>query len=154
MSRESTQQSVRTSEHCEIAPSLARSPGRCSLDSLFQERERAGTRGGMFQPQPPPFSPFSSYGIASPIPPFPGFQPAAGVVDSGGPTTFRDPIFSPVASNNINANGHLPFNHNNSHGAQPYKMASNDMEAQEALARDFQPALEVCWSSKVRCDQG
>lgn len=112
----------------------------------------------MFQPQPTPFSPFSSYGIASgspiPIPgAFPGFQPAAGVVDNAGPTVFRDPIFSPVASNNINANGHLPFNpnhnHNNSHShpqphpAQPHNMAHNDMEAQEALARDFQPALEV-----------
>ncbi|KAE8440836.1 hypothetical protein EG329_006398 [Mollisiaceae sp. DMI_Dod_QoI] len=99
----------------------------------------------MFQPQPTPYSPFTPYGLTSPIPEFPGFQPAAGVVvvDSSGPTVFRDPIFSPVASNNINAGGALSFNnHNNSQAAPRLKMASNDMEAQEALARDFQPALE------------
>lgn len=104
-------------------------------------KERAGTRGGMFQPQPTPYSPFSSYGLTAPIPDFPGFQPA-GVVDNGGPTQFRDPIFSPVASNNVNAAAPLNFNHINSHGAPPIKMDSNDMEAQEAMARDFQPALE------------
>lgn len=95
----------------------------------------------MFQPQPTPYSPFSSYGLTAPIPEFPGFQPA-GVVDNGGPTQFRDPIFSPVASNNLNAAAPLSFNHNNSHGARRYKMDNNDMDAQEALARDFQPALE------------
>lgn len=82
----------------------------------------------------------------APIPPFPGFQPSPGVVvDNSGPTTFRDPIFSPVgaSSNNINAHSHLPFNHNNSHTVQQYKMSTSDLDAQEALARDFQPALEV-----------
>ena len=98
----------------------------------------------MFQPQPTPYSPFSSYGVGTSLPDaFPGFQPAGGalVVDSGGPTVFRETIFSPVASTNINA----PFNTSNL--SQPYKMQSNgvnDLEAQEALARDFQPALEVC----------
>lgn len=75
---------------------------------------------------------------------FSGFQPAGGalVVDSGGPTVFRDTIFSPVASSNINA---AAYNSNNL--SQPYKMQTSgvgDLEAQEALARDFQPALEVC----------
>ena len=104
----------------------------------------------MFQPQPTPYSSFSSYGVASALPDFPSFQPVASlvVVDSGSsggpPAVFRDPIFSPVASNHINAGAPLNFNHNsNSHGAQRFKMDSNDMDAQEALARDFQPALEV-----------
>jgi hypothetical protein len=93
----------------------------------------------MFQPQPTPFAPFSTYGVTSPIltSDFSAFQiqPTVGlVVDSGGPTAFRDPIFSPVASNNYN-------NSNNSHNY--IKMQSNDLDAQEALARDFQPSLEA-----------
>lgn len=101
----------------------------------------------MFQPQPTPYLPFSSYGVASPIPDFSGFQPTAGlVVDSGGgggggnsgPTVFRDPIFSPVAVAVATNNNFT--NNNTSHN---YKMAGSDLDAQEALARDFRPALEV-----------
>lgn len=100
----------------------------------------------MFQPQPTPYLPFSSYGVASPIPDFSGFQPTAGlVVDSGGgggggnsgPTVFRDPIFSPVAVAVATNNNFT--NNNTSHN---YKMAGSDLDAQEALARDFRPALE------------
>jgi hypothetical protein len=95
----------------------------------------------MFQPQPTPFSPFASYGVGSSIPTFAGFQPAVGelVVDSGGPTLFRNPIFSPVNPNaNASTNGAgLRFNAN-------YGKMENDLEAQEALAREFQPSLEVC----------
>jgi len=95
----------------------------------------------MFQPQPTPYLPFSSYGVASPIPDFSGFQPTAGlVVGTGGPTVFRDPIFSPPASNNFNNNN----NNNNNNPPHNYtKMGASDLDAQEALARDFQPALEV-----------
>ena len=105
----------------------------------------------MFQPQPTPYSPFSStpYGIgaASPAATFPGFQPsglagAGAGVDSGGSTMFRGPIFSPTP--NVNAGG-LNFA-NNSNLSRPYKMEGagmHDLETQEALARDFQPALEV-----------
>jgi hypothetical protein len=89
----------------------------------------------MFQPQATPYSPFASYGATPQS--FAGFPSAPSVVDSGGSTSFRDPIF---ASNNT-PRGSLPFNHNNSH--QYPKMEGSDMEAQEALARDFQPALEV-----------
>jgi hypothetical protein len=32
-------------------------------------------------------------------------------------------------------------------------MAAADLEAQEALARNFQPALEVCRTPKVKSDQ-
>jgi hypothetical protein len=57
----------------------------------------------------------------------------------------RDPVFSPVnqlpASSGVSVSGAaLAF------GGSSYnntKMAEHDMEAQEALARDFQPALEV-----------
>lgn len=103
----------------------------------------------MFQPQPTPYLPFSPYGVASPISDFSGFQPTAGlVVGSGsggggagaggnsGPAVFRDPIFSPVA---VATNNNFT-NNNTSHN---YKMAGSDLDAQEALARDFRPALEV-----------
>jgi len=103
----------------------------------------------MFQPQPTPYSPFSStpYGIgsASPASTFPGFQhQPSGLADSGGPTVFRDPIFSPTPNVNVNAAG-LNFANNNNL-TRPFKMEGagmHDLEAQEALARDFQPALEV-----------
>jgi hypothetical protein len=99
----------------------------------------------MFQPQPTPYSPFSSYGIAPPIPEFPPFQSASGlVVDSGGGAVFRGGVFSPVATNNRSAPGRLSFSAQQNNSAPQYKMAgNNDMEAQEALAREFQPALEV-----------
>ncbi|TVY87291.1 Ubiquitin thioesterase [Lachnellula willkommii] len=113
----------------------------------------------MFQPQPTPYSPFSStpYGIGlevgvgvdvgvvgatSPACAFPGFQPSAGAAagaDSGGPNVFRNPIFSPAA----NSRG-LNFANNNIL-SRSYKMEGagmHDLEAQEAMARDFQPALE------------
>jgi hypothetical protein len=100
----------------------------------------------MFQPQATPYMPFSSYGVASPIPDYSAFQPSAGlVVGSGGPTTvFRNPIFSPVAPTNFNTNS----NNNNTHTYNKMAMAGSDLDAQEALARDFQPALEV----RRKCD--
>jgi len=99
---------------------------------------------GMFQPQPTPYSPFSAYGINSPPSTFPGFQsqPSGLVVDSGGPAVFRDPVFTPAA--NVNA-GRLNFANNNNL-TRPYKMegaGTNDLEVQEALARDFRPDLQV-----------
>jgi hypothetical protein len=99
----------------------------------------------MFQPQPTPYSPFSSYGIAPPIPEFSPFQSASAlVVDSGG-AVFRGGVFSPVvASNNRSAPGRSSFSVHQNNSAPQYKMAgNNDMEAQEVLAREFQPVLEV-----------
>lgn len=95
----------------------------------------------MFQPQATQYSPFASYGMTAPIGEFPSFPPAN--LDNGGPTVFRDPpIFASTSSGNFttnNVNYNLPVQ---------TKMAnhgmSNEIEAQEALARDFQPALEVC----------
>jgi hypothetical protein len=95
----------------------------------------------MFQPQPTPYSPFSAYGLNSPASNFPGFQSQPSV-GSGGPTVFRDPIFSPA----VNVN-HARLNFaNNNNLTRSYKMegaGTSDLEAQEALARDFQPDLQV-----------
>jgi hypothetical protein len=103
----------------------------------------------MFQPQPTPFAPFASYGIGpslSSIPDFPAFQPVGGelIVDSGGPTLFRDPIFGPInpSANADVSGGALAF------GGTYNKMAADDLDAQEALAREFQPSLEVCFASR------
>jgi len=100
----------------------------------------------MFQPQATPFPTFASYGVGNPIVNFPGFQPATEgpvqVVDSGGPTTFRDTIFSPVNAN-ASANGDA-LGYNSAKLNQRFKMNTNDFEAQETLAREFRPALEVC----------
>jgi hypothetical protein len=152
------QQATAAEEESNTAKSLA-----CTAHSSTQHTappaqtalEKSRNEGGMFQPQPTPYSSFSSYGVASALPDFPSFQPAAGLVvdsgSSGGPPVFRDPIFSPVASS-VTADRTLNFHaHNNSTGQ--YKMAAADLEAQEALARNFQPALEVCGASKVKSDQ-
>ncbi|TVY30295.1 Ubiquitin thioesterase, partial [Lachnellula hyalina] len=132
------------------------------LNSSFCVHRRAAIKEkGMFQPQPTPYSPFSTtpYGIgmgvgvgaASPASAFPRFQPSdlrltgtgTGTctgADSGGPTVFRNPIFSPAAPNSRG----LTFANNNTL-SRSYKMEGaglHDLEAQEAMARDFQPALE------------
>ena len=135
--------------------------GRCFLRML-----------AMFQPQPTPFSSFAPYGVAlstatlvpssssssSSTGPYPAFQVGSGalVVDSGGPTFVRDPVFSRVGANvNVNAGAarasvsgaSLAFGatatYNNTTTGNHSKMAEHGLEAQEALARDFQPALEV-----------
>lgn len=97
----------------------------------------------MFQPQATPYSPFSVYGAAASLQDFAGFsQSSGGVVDSGGPSS----IYSPVAINPpLQATLNVDLDYNNHSGA-PHtyrRMSGHDMEAQEALARDFQPALEV-----------
>jgi hypothetical protein len=96
----------------------------------------------MFQPQATPFA-FNTYGVglSSPVADFPAttFQPTS-VTDSGGPTLFRDPIFNQYDNNN---NHH--HNNSNNNSRPRYKMDNgmSDMAAQEALAREFQPPLEV-----------
>lgn len=101
----------------------------------------------MFQPQPTPYSPFASYGVGvgDSIVDFPAFQNtvAGSVLDSGGPTVFRDPIFSPISANANTTRG--PLNYNTNTLRQQYKMAGSDMEAQEEAARHFKPELQVCW---------
>lgn len=70
-------------------------------------------------------------------------MPGGLIVDSGGPTFVRDPIFSPV---NVNASPGARVNTNGPALGFPAtynKMSEHDLEAQEALAREFQPALEV-----------
>ncbi|KAK0111221.1 hypothetical protein ONS95_001595 [Cadophora gregata] len=116
----------------------------------------------MFQPQATPY--FSSYGISAPPPEFAGFQSSAGVVHSGGPTLFRDRIFSPVAATN-QTSGPSPLNFNNTNtntntdhhgsGLPPdyRKMSAHDIDAQEALARDYNPVLEGPMVGEKRSSQ-
>jgi len=72
---------------------------------------------------------------------------------------FREPIFSPVAATNQNGPSPLNFNNTNTnhHGSglpPDYpKMSAHDIDAQEALARDYNPALEVCQGENMRSDQ-
>lgn len=96
----------------------------------------------MFQPQPTPFSPYaSSYGVVTDDVGY-NFPPASLVLDSGGPIVFDNPTFNPVGSQ------YLPLNINNSN-ANPIKFNAmetppeDDMAAQEALARQYQPDLKV-----------
>ena len=75
------------------------------------------------------------------------------MVDSGGPTILRNPIFTPI-NGNTNANNPVPLNYSNSNLAPPFKMAANginDLEQQEELARNFRPDLQV-WRSVLRCE--
>jgi len=73
-----------------------------------------------------------------------------------GPTASRDRIFSPVAT--TDPSPLLNFNHNhknkstiNNHGSGlplDYRndmSGASDIEAQEALAREYNAALEVSW---------
>ncbi|RDL36119.1 Cysteine proteinase [Venustampulla echinocandica] len=104
----------------------------------------------MFQPQPTPFYPFSSYGPppVSSVPQLAQFHPA-GPGDSVAPTMFADPIFTPtpVASDaGLSFHFHNTNNNTNPNNLPPrYKMSGqgvSDLEAQEELARNFQPDLQ------------
>ncbi|PBP24435.1 peptidase C65 Otubain [Diplocarpon rosae] len=114
----------------------------------------------MFQPQPTPY--LSSYGADAPLSDFAGFQTSSvGGLDYGGPTVCRDRTFSPVATGpsplNLNflhhhdhhQTHHQNHTHTHTHTHTPltglpayHKMSGNDIEAQEAMARDYNPALE------------
>ena len=125
---------------CDLALELPTAPA-CFFSFLR-------TKEGMFQPQPTPYSPFSSYGA---VPAFHSFQPSSTgrsglVIDSGGPTIFRDPIFSPTNVGNANANSAGATNFNNTSLGPQFKMAPDDLEHQEELARSFQPVLHV-WAT-------
>jgi hypothetical protein len=95
----------------------------------------------MFQPQATPFNPFSSYGGATDQDqeqsaynyPTPGLG-----IGSGGPIEFDPPVFSPIASYRP-----LPLNvQPNRYGAMA-SPPSDDLAAQEALARGYQPEMKV-----------
>ncbi|KAG0650261.1 Otubain-1 [Hyphodiscus hymeniophilus] len=105
----------------------------------------------MFQPQPTPYSPFSSYGA---VPEFHIFQQSQSgrsglAVDSGGPTIVQNPIFTTAANGNPSSNiaPALNFSNNTSTSTSTsrFEMAENnfdDLERQEELARSFQPNLQ------------
>lgn len=120
----------------------------------------------MFQPQATPYSNvFSPYGIGLSDGNFQSYQPAgggssgvavvrAGVVDSGGPTVFRETHFGPVAASNLRGGGPLTYNassdnHNNVnnsnhilHSRHPQhfnnKMAEHDLQAQTRAAETYE----------------
>ncbi|KFY15618.1 hypothetical protein V491_05618 [Pseudogymnoascus sp. VKM F-3775] len=98
----------------------------------------------MFQPQA---TPFASFAYTSTIPnnnPHGdyNFQTTTSNLglNSGGPITFDEPIFNPVGSfGNLNQQINLPQRYNNTMDTPP---VTNDLEAQQALARDYQPDLK------------
>jgi len=96
----------------------------------------------MFQPQPTPYSPFASYGGATSQDQeqntFTSYQPPGLGPLSGGPLEFDNPVFSPVASYPA-----LPLNlHQSRYGAMAAP-TTDDLAAQETLARGYQPELKV-----------
>lgn len=114
----------------------------------------------MFQPQA---TPFASFAYTSTIPnnnPHGdyNFQTTTSNLglNSGGPITFDEPIFNPVGSfGNLNQQINLPQRYNNTMDTPP---VTNDLEAQQALARDYQPDLKVrpcfctvTWGQRTHC---
>lgn len=99
----------------------------------------------MFQPQPTPYSPFSSsaYGIDSPAAAFPAFLPAAALESGGpgGPTVFRNTLFRPTTNASTSTATFAP-NHRLPRRYEMESTGSADMAAQQTLARDFQPDLQ------------
>lgn len=95
----------------------------------------------MFHPQPTPYPPFASYGGATEQDPERNaynYQSTGLGLGSGGPIEFDNPVFSPVAGYRA-----LPVNlHQNRYGAMTTPPA-DDLTAQEALARGYQPELKV-----------
>jgi hypothetical protein len=102
----------------------------------------------MFQPQA---TPFSSYAYAATIPnnnPHGeyNFQTANSNLglSSGGPITFDEPVFSSVGSvgafGNLSQHLNLPQRYTIAMNTPP---VADDLAAQEALARGYQPDLKV-----------
>lgn len=96
----------------------------------------------MFQPQA---TPFASYAYTTTIPnnnPHGDYNFQAATsnlgLHSGGPITFDEPIFNTVGSFGQHLN--LPQRYNNTMSTPP---VANDLDAQEALAREYQPDLKV-----------
>ncbi|KFY08697.1 hypothetical protein V492_05993 [Pseudogymnoascus sp. VKM F-4246] len=97
----------------------------------------------MFQPQA---TPFASFAYTSTIPnnnPHGDYNFQAATsnlgLNSGGPITFDEPIFNTVGSfGNLNQLN-LPQRYNNTMNTPP---VASDLDAQEALARDYQPDLK------------
>jgi hypothetical protein len=105
----------------------------------------------MFQPQA---TPFSSFAYVAPIPNNNAgggeynFQNAATSLglNSGGPITFDEPIFSSIgvgSFGNLNQHLNLAQRFNSTMDTPP---AADDLAAQEALARAYQVDLKV-WTS-------
>jgi hypothetical protein len=134
---------------------------RRTIDPAIAEFEVSLARPSprMFQPQPTPYAAFSSYGPANDQEPDHNaynFQSAGLGLRSGGPIVFDTPIFNPVSdfrppSLSVGQNRYGTMN----------TPPSDDMAAQEALARGYQPDLKVRglkWEmlamAKLTCGQG
>lgn len=98
----------------------------------------------MFQPHPTPYPPFPSYGVVGSAPGVAAdsiyqHNPDSSVVDNSGPIVFRDPV--------LRSSGQPTTFHALSQPPQ-LKMegahAADDLERQEAMAREYKPDLEVC----------
>lgn len=102
----------------------------------------------MFQPQPTPYSSFASYGAANAQESDPeqdqqgvsgyNYQQAGLEIASGGPIVFDNPVFNPVPGF-----GSLPLNVNQNRYTAMNTLPPDDLEAQEALARSYQPDQKV-----------
>ncbi|CAG8974807.1 hypothetical protein HYALB_00000420 [Hymenoscyphus albidus] len=117
----------------------------------------------MLQPQPTAFSPFNLYALPLPPSSSTAFHPsglangAPGPGPGPAPPVYRDhnhhhPVFSPAATTNpntgeLNFTNNLNSTHRRPHAHPPPRKIRNrmndDLAAQEALARDFQPALTL-----------
>jgi hypothetical protein len=97
----------------------------------------------MFQPKATPYSPFASYGGATGQDQeqnsFISYHPPGLGPLSGGPIEFDNPVFSPVASYPA-----LPLSNPQSRYSTMATQPTNDLAAQETLARAYQPELKVC----------
>ncbi len=95
----------------------------------------------MFQPQPTPFSPFLSYGGATDQDQEQSaynYQSSGLGLGSGGSIEFDNPVFSPVS--NYRA---LQLNPQHNRYGTMNAPLNDDLEAQEALARNYQPESTV-----------
>jgi hypothetical protein len=95
----------------------------------------------MFQPQPTPYAPFSPYGAQNEQDHAGqtsyNYQSTAGLgALSGGPIVFDNPVFSPIGS--FRALNIRPGQYSDAMATPP-----NDLEAQESLARSYQPDIDV-----------
>lgn len=114
----------------------------------------------MFQPQA---TPSTSYAYTTTIPnnnPHGdyNFQASTSNVESnsGGSITFDEPIFNTFSSfGNLNQHLNLPQRYNNTIHTQP---VADNLDAQEALARDYPPDLKVephfltlTWAQRTHC---
>lgn len=158
-----------------LLPAVSHSPVTHTIPPITRERT------GMFQPQPTPFSAFYSDfipaqfdGLPYPHPHFdfdpgPSVSPGGPSVGHGGAVAVATPAGVSSTTRTFPLHGALPhpprqtpvgrtpnlFDHKrlrrNNMAMTPDPTLSDDLAAQEAAARTWQPELEVC--TPAQCDQ-